>query len=33
MFDYEHTKFDGGGAGGTDRSDERAFLTRFQLAF
>jgi len=33
MFDYEHTKFDGGGAGGTDRPDERAFLTRFQLAF
>jgi phosphate-selective porin OprO and OprP len=33
MFDYEHTRFDGGGAGGTDRPDERAFLTRFQLAF
>ena len=33
MFDYEHTRFDGGGTGGTDRPDERAFLTRFQLAF
>lgn len=33
MFDYEHTRFDGGGAAGTDRPDERAFMTRFQLAF
>jgi phosphate-selective porin OprO and OprP len=33
MFDYEHTRFAGGGAAGTDRPDERAFLTRFALAF
>ncbi len=33
MFDYEHTRFDGGGPAGTDRPDERAFLTRFALAF
>jgi phosphate-selective porin OprO and OprP len=33
MFNYEHTRFDGGGAAGTDRPDERAFLTRFSLAF
>jgi len=25
MFDYEHTRFDGGGTGGTDRPDERAW--------
>ncbi len=33
MFNYEHTRFDGGGAAGTDRPDERAFMTRFSLAF
>jgi phosphate-selective porin OprO and OprP len=33
MFDYEHTRFDGGGTGGADRAAERAFLTRFALAF
>jgi phosphate-selective porin OprO and OprP len=33
MFNYEHTRFDGGGAAGTDRPDERAFLTRFSLVF
>jgi phosphate-selective porin OprO and OprP len=33
MLDYEHTRFDGGAAGGTNRPDERAVLTRFFLAF
>lgn len=33
MFDYEHTKFDGGAAGGADRPDENAYMTRFVLAF
>ena len=31
--DYEHTAFDGGAAGGADRLDEKALLTRLQLAF
>jgi phosphate-selective porin OprO and OprP len=33
MLDYEITKFDGGAAGGADRPDEKAYLSRFQLAF
>ncbi len=34
MFNYERTRFDGGGtAGGTDRSGENAFLTRFSLVY
>ena len=33
MFNYEHTRFDGGGPAGSNRPDERAFLTRFSLAF
>jgi len=33
MLDYEHTRFDGGAAGGGDRPDEKAYLSRFQLAF
>ena len=31
--DYEHTAFEGGAAGGADRADEKALLTRLQLAF
>ena len=30
---YEQTRFDGGAAAGADREDEKAFLTRFQVAF
>lgn len=33
VFDYEQTSFDGGKAGGADRDDEKAFLTRVQLGF
>ncbi len=33
VLNYEQTSFDGGAAGGTDRIDEKAFLTRLQLAF
>jgi len=33
MFDYEHTTFDGGEAGGRDREAEDAILVRAQLAF
>ncbi len=33
VLNYEQTSFDGGAAGGTDRVDEKAFLTRMQLAF
>ena len=32
MFDYEHTKFEGGAATG-DREDEKIFFSRFQIAF
>ena len=31
--DYEHTAFDGGAAANADRADEKALLTRLQLAF
>jgi phosphate-selective porin OprO/OprP len=31
--DYERTRFDGGAAGGADREDENALLTRLQLNF
>ncbi len=31
--DYEVTRFDGGTAGGADRGDEKAILTRFALSF
>jgi phosphate-selective porin OprO/OprP len=30
---YGQTSFDGGAAGGADREDEKALLTRFQVAF
>jgi phosphate-selective porin OprO/OprP len=30
---YEETRYDGGGAGGTDRDNERAILARLQVAF
>ena len=30
---YSQTSFDGGAAGGADREDEKALLTRFQVAF
>ncbi len=33
VLNYEQTSFDGGAAGGTDRVDEKAFLTRMQLGF
>ncbi len=33
VLDYEQTAFDGGGPGGTDRDDEKAFLTRVALGF
>jgi phosphate-selective porin OprO/OprP len=32
-FDYDETRFTGGGAGGSDRPDEKVFISRFQLAF
>lgn len=31
--DYDHTTFDGGAAGGADRGDEEALLSRIQLSF
>jgi phosphate-selective porin OprO/OprP len=31
MFNYEQTSFEGGAAGSADRTDEKVFLTRFQL--
>jgi len=33
VLNYEHTSFDGGDAGGGDRPDEQAILTRFALGF
>jgi len=33
MIDVERTRFDGGAAGGGDRPDEKAYLTRFSLVF
>jgi phosphate-selective porin OprO/OprP len=30
---YGQTSFDGGGAAGGDREDEKALVTRFQVAF
>jgi phosphate-selective porin OprO/OprP len=33
VLNYEQTSFDGGATGGADRVDEKAFLTRVQLAF
>lgn len=33
VLNYEHTNFEGGAAGGTDRPDEDVFLTRFALGF
>ena len=33
VLNYEHTTFDGGGAGGQDRPDEQAILTRVALGF
>ena len=33
MVDYTTTRFDGGAKDGKDRADERAFFTRFQVAF
>ena len=33
MLDYFLTEFDGGGAGGTDRPDEKVLLGRFQVAY
>jgi phosphate-selective porin OprO/OprP len=33
VFDYEHTSFDGGAAGGRDREDERVFFSRMQIVF
>ena len=33
VLDYTATRFDGGAANGRDRADERAFFTRFQVAF
>ncbi len=33
VLNYEQTAFDGGAAGGKDRDDEKAFLTRVQLGF
>lgn len=33
VLNYEQTSFDGGAAAGADRVDEKAFLTRVQLAF
>ena len=32
-FDYDRTKFTGGNTGGSDRPDEKVFISRFQLAF
>jgi phosphate-selective porin OprO/OprP len=33
VLNYEQTSFDGGAAGGSDREDEKAFLTRVALGF
>ena len=33
VLNYERTRFDGGAAGGADREDEEAFLTRVALGF
>lgn len=33
VLNYEHTRFDGGAAGGQDRPDEKALIGRLQLAF
>ena len=33
LLEYENTQFDGGDTGGSDRPDEDAILTRFQLSF
>ena len=33
VLNYEHTSFDGGAAGGKDRADEQAVLTRVALGF
>jgi phosphate-selective porin OprO/OprP len=33
VLNYEHTSFDGGAAGGADREDEEAFLTRVAVGF
>jgi phosphate-selective porin OprO and OprP len=33
VLNYTTTRFDGGAKDGTDRADERAFFTRFQVAF
>jgi hypothetical protein len=30
---YDHTEFDGGAPGGSDRADEDVFLTRFAVGF
>jgi hypothetical protein len=32
-FDYDETRFTGGGSGGSDRPDEKVLISRFQLAF
>ncbi|HSW34814.1 MAG TPA: porin, partial [Steroidobacteraceae bacterium] len=33
VLNYEQTRFDGGAAGGSDRKDEQAFLTRVAVGF
>jgi len=33
VLNYERTSFEGGAAGGADREDEEAFLTRVALGF
>jgi len=33
VLDYTATRFDGGAKDGKDRADEKAFFTRFQVAF
>jgi hypothetical protein len=33
MLDYEHTRFEGGAAGGGDRDDTDALLLRIALGF
>jgi phosphate-selective porin OprO/OprP len=33
VLNYEKTSFDGGGAGGADRPDEEAILTRVAVGF
>jgi phosphate-selective porin OprO/OprP len=33
VLDYDRTRFDGGAAGGADRGDEEALLSRVQLSF